>query len=168
MQEKRTPPARTPAMGRLLGSLLGFANLASAVISCSGDGVGLTDTGDLPGSGPGTGFASVQPVFDTNCVRCHAPGGIGYLQTGGDQQNGLDLTPAASWASTVGQSTFESPDVPPRWRVLPGEPDSSYLIQKLVSDSPKFGSRMPFDGPPFLSSSDVELIRAWIENGAQP
>ncbi len=134
-------------------------------ISCRGDGVGLTESGDLPSSG--SGFAAqIQPIFDANCIRCHAPGGSGFLGTGGDQNNGLDLTRGNSHGKLVNQRTFEAPDVPPRWRVLPGEPDSSYIIQKIISDSPKFGNRMPLDGPPFLSQSEIQLIRDWIEAGA--
>ena len=130
--------------------------------SCEGDGVGLTASGDLPG----TGLAQIQPLFDAHCVRCHAPGGIGYLQTGGSTQNGLDLTAGNSFGALVGQPTFEDPNTRPRWRVLPAEPDSSYLIQKISAGSPKFGQRMPLDGPLFLSASDIQLVRSWIEDGA--
>lgn len=133
--------------------------------SCRGDGAGLTESGDLPFSG--SSFAAqIQPIFDTNCIRCHAPGGIGFNGTGGDQNNGLDLTLGNSHGKLVNQLTFEAPDITPRRRVIPGEPDSSYIIQKIISDSPKFGNRMPLDGPPFLSQGEIELIRNWIEEGA--
>lgn len=144
-------------------ALLGLAAFCLvAGPSCHGDGVGLTNTGDLPS----TGLAEIQPIFDAHCKRCHRPGGIGYLQTGGDEDNGLDLTSGASFASLVNQPTFEEPETSPRWRVLPGDPNGSYLVQKIESDSPKFGSRMPLDGPPFLSQGDIRLIRSWIEAGA--
>ena len=151
-----------------LKNILFFIGLSSFCIvlwiSCRGDGVGLTESGDLPS----TGFAAqIQPIFDANCTRCHFPGGPGFLPTGGDQNNGLDLTRGNSHGRLVNQPTFFVPDVPPRWRVLPGEPDSSYIIQKIVSDSPKFGGRMPEDGPPFLSQNQVQLIIDWIEEGAQ-
>ena len=137
-------------------------------VSCRGDGVGLDERGDLEGDQPPSGFAAlIQPIFEANCIRCHVPGGIGFLQTGGDQNNGLDLTRGNSHGRLVNQPTFEAPDVPPRWRVLPEEPDSSYIIQKITSTSPKSGSRMPLDGPPFLSQNDINLIRMWIEEGAQ-
>ena len=134
-------------------------------VSCRGDGVGLTEGGDLASAG--TGFATqIQPIFDTNCIRCHAPGGIGFNGTGGSQDNGLDLTSGSSYGKLVSQLTFEAPDIQPRWRVLPGEPDSSYIIQMIVSASPKRGSRMPLDGPPFLSQGETDLIKMWIEDGA--
>jgi len=142
---------------------LGFIGIVS--MSCRGDGAGLSQSGDLLTSA--TGFAAqIEPLFDTNCIRCHAPGGIGFNGTGGNQNNGLDLTSGNSHAGLVNQPTFEAPDVPPRWRVLPGEPDSSYIIQKISSASPKAGNRMPLDGPPFLSENEIQLIIDWIEEGA--
>lgn len=143
----------------------GFFALASGVSlgvlsagSCTGDGEGLTNAGDLP-SNP---FAEVQAIFDANCTGCHAPGSIGFNQTGGAASNGLDLTAGASVAAMVDQPTFQLPEVDPRWRVRPGEPDESYLLQKIVSDTPKAGDRMPQDGPPYLSADEIETIRAWI------
>ena len=134
--------------------------------SCDGDGVGLNASGDLAGDLPGTGLEQVQALFDAHCIRCHVAGGIGYLQTGGSSENGLDLTSGNSFGALVGQPTFQDPNTQPRWRVLAAEPDSSYLVQKISSDSPKVGRKMPFDGPPFLSASDIQLIRSWIEEGA--
>jgi len=147
----------------LLVGLLLVALLAAAGISCGGSGEGLTSSGDA-----GTGFSrQIQPLFDANCVRCHSPGGVGYLETGGGSDNGLLLTAGNSHARLVDQATFEEPAVSPRWRVLPGEPDSSYLLQKVTSGSPKNGRRMPLDGPPYLTASEIEVIRVWIEDGAK-
>lgn len=133
-------------------------------ISCRGDGVGLTKSGELEGL---TGFAAeIQTIFDTNCIRCHAPGGLGFIQTGGNQNNGLDLTRANSYKTLVNQPTYQLPDTPPEARVIPGDADGSYLIEKISSASPKFGKRMPYDGPPYLSQNEILLIRNWIERGA--
>ncbi|MFQ5641359.1 MAG: hypothetical protein ACE5IR_25550 [bacterium] len=136
-----------------------------ALSSCRGDGIGLTSNGDPEGTAEGYA-TQIQPIFDTNCTRCHSPGGIGFIQTGGNQDNGLDLTRGNSYNKIVSQPTFELPDTAPVMRVLPGDPDGSYLIQKISSASPKSGSRMPLDGPPFLSQNAIQLIRDWIEEGA--
>lgn len=133
------------------------------LLACQGNGGGLTEAGDLPGN---TGFAaSIQPIFDSNCTRCHFAGGSGYNATGG-ASGGLDLTDGSSYASLVGQPTFQSPAIPPRWRVLASQPDSSYVVQKIVSASPKQGNQMPLDGPPFVTQSDIDRIIDWITNGA--
>ncbi len=133
-------------------------------LSCHGDGVGLTAVGDPQGA---SGFsAQIQPIFNSNCVRCHAPGGLGYIQTGGTQNDGLDLSRGDSYDSLVRQLTHQLPETAPQWRVLPGDADASYVVQKIVSGAPKFGKRMPFDGPPYLSQAEIQLIRNWIEQGA--
>jgi len=142
----------------------GILAFSAVLTSCHGDGVGLTTGGDLEGA---TGFtAEIQPLFDRNCVRCHSQGGIGFNLTGGNENNGLDLTPGSAYNSLVNQPTFRLPDVQPNWRVLPGNVDDSYIIQKISPGTPKFGSRMPTDGPPFLTEAEIRTILDWILGGA--
>lgn len=50
--------------------------------------------------------------------------------------------------------------------VVPGEPCSSFLWQK-VSPGPPIGARMPYDGPPFLDPAQRQLIADWIAEGAR-
>jgi hypothetical protein len=49
--------------------------------------------------------------------------------------------------------------------VIPGEPCESVLYQKL-SATPPFGSRMPYNGPPFFTASELAMFRDWIAEGA--
>jgi hypothetical protein len=49
--------------------------------------------------------------------------------------------------------------------IIPGQPCESILPQKL-SRTPPFGSRMPFNGPPYFSVTEVQLVRDWIAEGA--
>ena len=147
----------------------GIVIVFTILTGCTGDGVGLGESGDpeATGSGAVSYPEEIQPIFDTHCTDCHISGGVGYIATGGDQADGLDLTSGASFAGLVGIRTSQDPQTAPRWRVMAGEPDSSYLVQKVVSSSPKSGTRMPQDGPPFLSDGEVELIERWIEEGAE-
>jgi hypothetical protein len=50
--------------------------------------------------------------------------------------------------------------------VIPGNPSGSYLIQKLEGASDIVGLRMPRNGPPYLTTEQIALIRQWIQNGA--
>jgi hypothetical protein len=50
--------------------------------------------------------------------------------------------------------------------VVPGDPDASYLVQKLEGRSDISGRRMPYDGPPYLTGGQVLVIRRWIQSGA--
>jgi hypothetical protein len=51
-------------------------------------------------------------------------------------------------------------------RVIPGDPDNSYLIQKLEGTPGIVGQRMPFNGGPYLTSGQILILRRWIANGA--
>ena len=56
-------------------------------------------------------------------------------------------------------------------RVTPNQPDNSYLVHKVQGTHLDVGvggsgSRMPLNRSP-LSQSDIDLIRDWIQAGAQ-
>jgi hypothetical protein len=76
----------------------------------------------------------------------------------------MNLTSRAStFAALVGVTSLE---VPALKRVTAGDPNNSYVIHKLEGTQ-SVGVRMP-QGGPFLSQSDINLVRAWIQAGAAP
>jgi hypothetical protein len=109
-------------------------------------------------------FATIQSeVFEKSdsagrpaCTNCH---------------NANGRTPAGGLALTHDVAYENIVSVPSRakagaTRVIPGDPDSSYLIQKLEGAPGIVGQRMPFNGGPFLSGGQILIIRRWIANGA--
>jgi hypothetical protein len=50
-------------------------------------------------------------------------------------------------------------------RVIPGDPENSFLTQKLAGGPGLVDERMP-DGGPYLTDSQIRIIRRWIEIGA--
>lgn len=52
-----------------------------------------------------------------------------------------------------------------RVRVVPGDVDTSFLIDKVSNDTPSCGDRMPTGG--VLPEFQIEALRKWIENGAE-
>ena len=52
-------------------------------------------------------------------------------------------------------------------RVIPGDPDNSYIVKKLEGASDIAGVRMPRGNGPFLTSGQMLVIRRWIQQGAQ-
>jgi mono/diheme cytochrome c family protein len=96
----------------------------------------------------------IQPVFNNNCTECHAGGGAPH---------GLRLDAANSYANIV---DVPSDEVPSLKRVDPGDPDNSYLVQK-VEGTAAVGGRMPLNRTP-LSAATIALIRQWISEGANP
>lgn len=49
--------------------------------------------------------------------------------------------------------------------VVPGQPCDSGIVLKL-SEGPPFGSRMPQDGPPYLTDEEIQIVKDWIAEGA--
>jgi hypothetical protein len=145
----------------------GWAALAAVVtatmvvVGCGGgSGEGLDSNGRPLGegndpSGPMTAsFSSIQShVFTPVCTGCHA---------GAAAPQGLRLDATNSYALLVGVSSSEVPGLK---RVAPGDADNSYLIHKLEGHQ-AVGARMPFGGP-YLDAASINLIRQWINNGAQ-
>jgi hypothetical protein len=142
---------------------VGGAALAVAVLAagCAGKGTGLDANGDPPIPGGSANaplvadFESIQAhVFTPICSLCHV---------GANAPHGLRLDAADSYHLLVGVPSDEVPSI---LRVKPGDPDNSYVIQKLEGHA-AVGARMPFGGP-YLSSDTVAVIRQWITDGALP
>lgn len=52
----------------------------------------------------------------------------------------------------------------PGWmRVVPGSPEQSLLYEKISSDHPPCGARMPW-GPEILPESSIRCVRDWISS----
>lgn len=132
-----------------------------ALAGCAGSGEGLDENG-RPDTGGGpppltADFDSIQQnVFTPTCTTtgCHA---------GAAAPLGLRLEAGVSYAQLVGVPSVE---VPGLLRVAPGDPDASYLVQK-IEGSAEVGDRMPLGGPP-LPRATIDVIRQWIVDGAQP
>lgn len=58
----------------------------------------------------------------------------------------------------------EANDAPGRILVVPGDVAASYLYEKLTSDTPAAGERMPPGSP--LDERRLSMVRRWIEAGA--
>jgi len=122
-----------------------------------GDNGGLTPTPTPTATPvPLTPFEQIQlTIFDAYCIKC---------PSGPDAPKGLHLDSANSYNNLVNVRSEEEGSLK---RVLPGDPDNSYLIVKLVpSDPRRKDARMPRDGPPYLTDAEIQFIRDWIASGA--
>jgi len=98
----------------------------------------------VPITGAVSFSAQVEPIFQAHrCTSCH--GGSG----------GLVLT---SYASVMAGGNHGA-------ILIPGNAPGSNIILKLTQSPPPFGSRMPLGGP-YLADSLVQVIGAWINQGA--
>jgi methionine-rich copper-binding protein CopC len=135
---------------------------ALTLAGCAGNGEGLDANGrplgeagpDGPIDGPLVAtFESIQAhVFTPACAGCHS---------GATAPQGLRLDATSSYDLLVGVASSE---VPTLQRVQPGDPDRSYLVQKLEGRA-AVGARMPLGGP-YLEQATIDVIRQWISDGA--
>jgi hypothetical protein len=132
----------------------GFVPLICVSLAACGSGDGFVGAGGA--SGPlAPNFDSIQAnVFEPLCEFCHA---------GANAPAGLRLDAANSYALLVGIASIEQPSLQ---RIAPGDPNNSYLIQKLEGTA-AVGERMPA-GLPALPQADIDVIRQWIIDGALP
>ena len=78
----------------------------------------------------------------------------------------MSLVAGQAFSNVVNVPAIELPTMN---RVTPNQPDNSYLVHKVQDthvDVGGSGGRMPLNRSP-LSQSDIDLIRAWIQAGAQ-
>lgn len=90
--------------------------------------------------------SEIQPIFSNNCTSCH----------GGE--SGVTLSSYNAVMNSEGDQYGE--DI-----VNPGNASDSPLVDKISSNNPEHGERMPVDADP-LSSEEINLIRDWIDEGA--
>lgn len=100
-----------------------------------------------PQEGPPT-WADVAPIFATRCSKCHAAQGL--------------MGPAPERFLLTSYQDALAPVE--RARIVPGNPDASELMRRIRGQA---RPRMPFDGPPFLTGSEIRLISDWIAQGAR-
>ncbi len=140
------------------------ATLALALVGwgCAGDGP-LLPTEPTPGSTPlpgGPTLVEVQrQVFTPNCLSggCHNAGdaaGALVLEGGIAFNELVNVAPENAAARAAGLQ-----------RVVPFEPEQSFLLTKIVRPGPGQGNRMPLGASP-LSAEDIDLVRRWIAAGA--
>jgi hypothetical protein len=174
---EQPPGARAYSRGRAYFGLAGIAVVVLAACNSgsvrggpdAGRDVGPVDRVDPRmvlcdryraqiGAAPSPPFEVVQQIFDDNCTACHGTGAA------------LDLSRGLSYAHTVGHA------VPPAEScggtlVVPGDPASSYVYQKLTLSHPCAGAQMPLDelfiSQP-LPDCVTSIVRDWIQAGAQP
>jgi len=121
----------------------------------AGNGEGLDESGQpIPINPPANSdFQEIQDtVFTPICTQCHI--GAGAPQ-------GLRLDAANSYAMLVNVASNE---VGSLLRVNPGNPDQSYIVQKIQGNA-DVGGRMPL-GQAKLPQDRIDLIRGWIAAGA--
>ncbi len=100
---------------------------------------------------------AVQEILNEHCLPCHSSD-----NEAGRPRAGLDLSAGNMPGSMIAVRSHQLADT---FLINPGHPDTSYLVEKIATDSPSRGGRMPQDMPP-LSAAEIETIRDWVLGGA--
>ncbi len=94
----------------------------------------------------GVDFARVQAILESRCLECHNP----------DKVKG-DLLMHTAEALIKGGDSGPS--------VVPGKPDESLLIKRILLPKGDDEIMPPKNGP--LAAGDIELLKRWIAEGAK-
>jgi hypothetical protein len=100
-------------------------------------------------------------LFKSSCAQrsCHSSF---------SEKGGLVLEPGKAYENLVNvQADNKVAKAAGKVRVVPGDPDASFLIQKLTRPGPGEGDLMPKRSHA-LPPQAVEIIREWIKAGAPP
>lgn len=110
-----------------------------------------------PSAQPPSYSADIEPIFVKQCQSCHSTD---------TPKADLILEPGTGFRALTEQTSTQ---VPGARLVVPGDLDGSYLWAKLLGEA-EVGKGMPrtLFGSRKLARNELELIRAWIEAGAQP
>lgn len=140
-----------------------FLAAAALLLAAAGCDESLRDfAGPTPDLQPT--FSSIQrDIFNSTdtagraaCTSCHNIEGASIAAN-------LNLTGAAAYNALVNAPSTGKPTA---IRVVPGDANASYLIQKIEGAPGIVGDRMPGTGGPFLTPGQIAIIRRWIELGA--
>lgn len=96
-----------------------------------------------------------QQVFARGCVfsSCHG--------ASGSPAGGLSLAGSTFEKLVNVKATL----APQKQRIVPFDPEQSFLFEKISQDKPSAGVRMPPGQP--LAEDEIAMIRAWIVAGAE-
>jgi hypothetical protein len=130
------------------------------IAGCAGNGDGLDQNG-MPILAGSTGTGPITPdlqsiedhVFTPICSKCHI---------GASAPEGLQLDAAHAYNALVGVPSVEEPGL---LRVHPGNPDESYMVEKIEGAPGIEGGQMPLGETP-LPQATIDAVRQWITNGA--
>jgi mono/diheme cytochrome c family protein len=132
------------------------ALLLSAAAALLSGRVTRTATASDSAAPPTQSFAQLQSqIFTPICSGCHSG-------SGSSLPGSMNLTAGNAYAALVNVASGERPALQ---RVNPGNPGSSYLVQKLAGAAGISGQRMPLDGP-YLDQATLDALRGWITQGA--
>jgi hypothetical protein len=87
----------------------------------------------------------IRPILSDRCFSCHGP-------DSGSREADLRL------------DTFDGAT---DWAIVPGGPDDSEVIARIVTDDPDMVMPPPSAEKPALTKKEIDLLKKWVEQGAE-
>ncbi len=94
--------------------------------------------------------ADVKPIIDQNCLSCHRQGGQGYEASGFSMMSYEELMKGTQFGPMI----------------IAGDSEGSNMLVLMEGRADKSIS-MPHGAMKPIAGSDIETIRAWIDQGAK-
>ncbi len=110
----------------------------------------------LQASGEKISFSSqVRPILSNNCFACHGP----------DSHN--QTSPFRLDTEEHSRANLAKKGEPPRYGVVPGKPEESLLLQRIVSHEPHEVMPPPYAKKQPLTEEQIATVTEWIRQGAK-
>ncbi len=148
-------------MKNVFASFFRASAALGVLVLLHGCGPSPSDGDSCPTGGTADGVATVSYVNDvvpllieTKCLTTACHGGV---------------VPSSRFDLRTYASSFIAGDDARRigvCEIVPGDPERSFLIEKLRSMDPRVGLQMPLERDP-LTEEEITIIETWIREGAQ-
>ena len=141
----------------------GSADTTGGVSTSAGGTTSATASGSTGESTSGDGMVSytrdIEPIFRGVCTDCHhqTVTNMPNLADPFNPTNGLVNSPN-TWVTNYPET--------PASNLVPGDPDNSFIMDKISNMAVAAGNFMPW-APPRLTSDEITALRQWITDGAE-
>ena len=99
--------------------------------------------------------SQVSPILSNNCFACHGP----------DSQN--QSSPFRLDTEEHSRANLAKAGEPPRYGVVPGKPEQSLLLQRIIAHDPNSVMPPPTSKKTPLTEEQVATLTEWIRQGAK-
>ena len=99
--------------------------------------------------------SQVRPILSNNCFACHGP----------DSKN--QLSSFRLDTEEHSRANLAKPGDTPRFGVVPGKPEQSLLLKRIVTHDPNEVMPPPSSKKPPLTEEQIAIVTEWIRQGAK-
>jgi hypothetical protein len=99
--------------------------------------------------------SQVRPILSNSCFACHGP----------DSHN--QTSPFRLDTEEHSRANLAKAGEPPRYGVVPGKPEESLLLQRVITKDPHEAMPPPYAKKPALTEEQIATLTEWIRQGGE-